>query len=248
MFLPEGFEVLPGYRLEDTDVVLGKVSGFGSTFLLYGKVSSFEQHEVVNENAFKPSSEDETNILSSQLGVDESIRKLLVELAPKGIKGIVIINKNRGIMTIIQRPPGGSSGGAGVIRTMEFVYKLGPEPNNDEKEMLVLPMMFLEDYDMYPKEVFELVREFNNLLLKELQIINNKRFDNLFASYNSLRERLENIGAYIERVNKEFYDQLLEARTEGILFSEYPILKIQNILTSANNILATANSIKIRLD
>jgi hypothetical protein len=56
---------------------------------------------------------------------------------------------------------------------------------------------------------------------------------------------MEAIGFYIERTNKEFYEQLLAGDVEGVVFNEYPLQKLQNMLTRAENVLSHANEIRL---
>lgn len=241
MFVPEGFRIDKGYSLENTDVVLGKISGHGLTFMLYGDVNTFPESTPLQ----LPSSEDEINVLSTNLGVDESVRKLIAELVPRGIKGVMIVNHSRGIVVIIQRHPGGVSGAPGVIRTVEFVYKLPPDSMASETTLTILPLLYKEDYELYSQHVLEITKEFQRRILKELQLINNRRFEQLFNSYENIRNQMEAIGFYIERTNKDFYEQLLSGDVEGVVFNEYPLQKLQNMLTKAENVLSHANEIRL---
>jgi hypothetical protein len=237
MFLPEGFDFLSGYKISGTDAVMGRISGFGISFLVYGQESSLFSHELVHQTVLPAGDEDEINVLSSQLGVDESIRKMLVEISPKGMYGIVIVNEHRGILSVIRSAMGGVSGGAGVIRTVEYVYKFPPDNIKDEKQLKILPLFIQPNFETYPQVVVTMARDFNSLLMKEIRAINDKRFETLFSSYEKLREMLETAGSKIEKMNRDFYDQLLEDRVEGVVFHEYSLLRLQNILDGATNFL-----------
>ena len=237
MFLPEGFEFFSGYKISGTDVVLGKISGFDITFLLYGQESDLTSTEIIHQTVLPAADEDEMNVLSSQLGVDESIRKLLVEISPKGLYGIAIINEHRGIMAVIRSAMGGVSGGAGVIRSVEYIYKFPSDNVRDEKQLRILPLFIQPNFELHPQTVVAMARDFNTVLMKEIRAVNDKRFENIFASYEKLRERLETVGSRIERMNRDFYDQLLESRVEGVVFHEYPLLRLQNIIDAAADVL-----------
>jgi hypothetical protein len=244
MFLPEGFDTFPGYKISDTGVILGRISGFDISFLLYGDETTFSLSDISHQRITPPVDEEEINVLSSQLGVDESVRKLIVEIAPKGIYGIAIVNEHRGVLAVIKSAMGGISGGSGVIRTVEYVYKFSPDNIKDEKQIRVLPLFVQTNFETNPQLVVTKAKEFNTLLLKEIKAINDKRFENLFASYEFLRERLEMVGSFLERINRDFYDQMRESRTEGVMFNEYPLIRLQNLLDGAGRVMDNSNLIK----
>lgn len=228
----ENFEVTSGFKIEGTDVVFSIVQAFGSTtFAVYGKsLDPFGKPSVL---LTIPSSEAEVHYLSSELGVDESMRKLIGDCVPKGIKGVLLVNESRGIAVVIQKPVGGVSGAEGVIRTVEFVYKFDPAPAGIT-QLSVIPMVYEEDFQMYPKEVYEMVRNFHRTLLMEIQMINNKRFENLFSVYEDVKESLESIGQHIEKLARNHADQIGQADTSASIgFSEYPLLQIQAKLQAA---------------
>jgi hypothetical protein len=244
MFLPEGFDIYSGYKISDTGVVLGKISGFDISFLVYGDEGTFSSSDVIHQMVFPASDEEEISILSSQLGVDESVRKLLVEISPKGIYGIAIINERRGILAVLRNSMGGVSGGPGVIRTIEYIYKFPSDNVKDEKQIHVLPLFVQPNFETSPQLVVAKTREFNTLLLKEMKNINDKRFEKLFSSYETLRENLETVGSFLEKINRDFYEQLMESKPEGVMFSEYPLIRLQNLLDNAVRVLENSNVIK----
>jgi hypothetical protein len=84
--------------------------------------------------------------------------------------------------------------------------------------------------------------------MKEVQLINNKRFTKIFDLYDEVRQSLETVGNYVERVNKEFYDQLLRSNAEGLMFNEFPLLRIQTMLESTKNALKSQPDIKMRYE
>lgn len=227
MFLPEGFETLSGFSVGNTGIHFNKVTLMGKlSFLIYSKTAP---EDVKNLILNIPDSQEESEVLSSLLGMDESMRKLIVEATPKGIKAIVVINPTSGVMVVIQRPPGGSSGKDGIIRTIEYVYSYSAQIGT-ERNIMILPVVYEEDFELYPKEVVEVINEFNNLLLKEIQIINNKRFNQLFETYESVREKLENLGSRIESMNQTFFENLKQSNMDGISTSELPLLKVLSTL------------------
>jgi len=247
MILPEGFEILPGFQVSKTDVVLGKISGPEATLLLYGNESVFQSYGIMHQTILPAETDDESNVLSSQLGVDESIRKMLVERSPAGIYGVVVINEHRGIMAVIRKVMGGVSGAPGIIRSVEYMYKFPAENIKDEKQFRVIPLFPYDMYEQYPREVVNTARTYNASILREISLINDERFKNLFSSYERLKEKLETIGSYLERVNKEVYDQLMQSSPEGVLFSEYPLIKLQNLIDGADRVLSNTNVIKTQL-
>lgn len=227
MFLPEGFETLSGFSVGNTGIHFNKINLMGNlSFLIYSKTAP---EDVKNLILNIPESQEESDVLSSLLGMDESMRKLIVEASPKGIKAIVVINPMSGVMVVIQRPSGGSSGRDGVIRTIEYVYSYSSQTGT-EKSIMILPVVYEEDFELYPQEVIEVINEFNNLILKEIQIINNKRFNQLFEAYESVREKLQSMGSIIENMNQSFFENLKQSNFDGIATSELPLLKMLSTL------------------
>jgi hypothetical protein len=102
-------------------------------------------------------------------------------------------------------------------------------------------------YEQYPREVVNTARAYNASILREISLINDERFKTLFSSYERLKDKLETIGSYLERVNKEVYDQLIQSSPEGVLFSEYPLIKLQNLIDGADRVLSNTNVIKTQL-
>lgn len=246
--LPTEFTYENGYRIVDSDVRLNKISvkpanakrGIPISFAVYSKTNDTAKNDVIIPGENK----EESNYLSTKIGVDESIRKMLVEIMPKSLKGIVIVNEHQGILMIITKPFGGVTGQSGVIRTVEYLYKLSSNANESSKRVLIFPMVFEEDIQLYPKDVYEVVRDFTLLFMKEIQIINNKRFNQLFDTYEETRNKLETIGSYIEKINQEFYEQLMDSNVDGVVFNEFPLLKLQTMLQSCNNILTNQTLVK----
>jgi hypothetical protein len=185
--------------------------------------------DVKNVILSAPESQDSSEVMTNLLGMDESMRKLIAEITPKGIKAIAIMNPSTGVFIILQRPPGGASGKDGLIRTVEYVYSY-TAPETLGRNLVILPVVYEEDFELYPKEVTEVVNEFNNILLKEIQIINNKRFNQLFETYESVRTKLENMGSNLENMNRSFFDDLKDSSVDGIATSELPLLKMLTTL------------------
>lgn len=246
--LPTEFTYENGYKIIDTDIRLNKLSikpstskrGIPMSFIVYSKTKDTAKNDVIVPSE----SREESDYLSSKLGVDESIRKMLVEIMPKSLKGVVIVNEHQGTLIIVTKPMGGVSGQAGVIRTIEYLYKLSNNANESTKRILICPMVFEEDVQLFPKDVYEVVRDFTLLFMKEIQLINNKRIDKLYDVYESTRIKLETVGDYIEKINKEFYEQLLDSNVDGVVYNEYPLLKIQTLLQSCNDILSNQTTVK----
>ena len=227
MFLPEGFETLSGFSVENSSIHFNKINGMERlSFLIYSKT---EPVDVKNVILSAPESQDSSEVMTNLLGMDESMRKLIAEITPKGLKAIAIMNPSTGVFIILQRPPGGASGKDGLIRTVEYVYSYTPLESLNRK-LVILPVVYEEDFELYPKEVVEVVNEFNNLLLKEIQIINNKRFNQLFETYESVRTKLENMGSNLENMNRSFFDDLKDSSVDGIATSELPLLKMLTTL------------------
>jgi uncharacterized protein YdcH (DUF465 family) len=227
MILPDGFETLPGFSIENSAIHFNKINGMDRiSFLIYSKT---EPVDVKNVTLSFPDSHEGSEVMTKLLGMDESMRKLIAEITPKGIKAVAIMNPTTGVFIILQRPPGGSTGNDGLIRTIEYVYSY-IAPDSLSGKLVIIPVVYEEDFDLYPREVVEAVNEFNNLLLKEIKIINNKRFKQLFETYESVRNKLEIMGSNIETMNRSFFDDLKESNVDGIATSELPLLKMLSTL------------------
>jgi hypothetical protein len=245
--LPAEFSYSSRYVVADSSISFKKISA--SDDFMFAIYSNSYQDEGVKDVVITPAQGlEEADYLSTLLGVDESVRKLVSEIAPKSIKGVVIVNGHRGVLCVVTRPPGGSTGQAGVIRTVEFLYKFPAETYSDKTRLVVFPVVYEEDFELYPRDVFEVVRDFSLTFMKEIQLINNKRFTKIFDLYDEVRQSLETVGNYVERVNKEFYDQLLRSNTEGLMFNEFPLLRIQTMLESTKNALKSQPDIKMRYE
>jgi hypothetical protein len=245
--LPAGFSYDARYTVADSSITFKKI-GVTDDFM-FAVYSNNLADDNVRETVLTPANGmDEADYLSTLLGVDESIRKLISELAPKSIKGVAVVNGHRGVFCVITRPSGGTTGQAGVIRTLEYLYRFPEENYLDKKRLVVFPIVFEEDFELYPSEVFEVVRDFSLTFVKEIQLINNKRFGKIFDLYDDVRQSLETLGVYIERVNKEFYDQLMRSSTEGVMFNEYPLLRIQTMLEATKNSLKSQTDIRMKYE
>lgn len=232
-FLPS---YVSGFEVKDSDIVMNRLSLSGRVaFATYARM---KRQEIDYQEITPSENSEESNYLSSMLGVDESIRKLILEIMPKSIKGVIISNEHRGVLIVISKPVGGISGRDGVIRSVEYVYKMDKNPTSSRK-LVIIPMVFEEDYEQYPEAVVDVVREFSNMIMKEIQIINNKRFDNIFSVYEEVRDSLESLGSYVEDMNRKIVNQFAMNNIDGLLSNEYPLLRIQTILESVKSTLET---------
>jgi hypothetical protein len=245
--LPVGFSYTSRYVVAESSISFKKVSA--SEDFMFGLYSNSFLDEGFNDIIITPAKDiEEADYLSTLLGVDESVRKLVSEIAPKSIKGVIMVNAHKGVMCIITRSPGGVTGHSGVIRTVEYLYKFPSETYVEKTRLAVFPMFYEEDFELYPLDVFETTKEFLITFMKEIQLINNKRFSKIFDLYEETRKSLESIGSYVERVNKEFYEQLLRSNTEGVMFNEFPLLRIQTILESTKNALRSQSDIRMKYE
>lgn len=245
--LPAGFTYNSRFSVVESSITFKKISVADD--YLFAVYSNSYLDDGVGEIMLTPAQGlEEADYLSTLLGVDESIRKLISEIASKSIKGVAVVNAHRGVFCVISRPPGGSTGQSGLIRTVEYLYRFPEETYLDKNRLVVFPIVYEEDFEMYPSDVFEIIKDFSLTFMKEVQLINNKRFTRIFDLYDEVRQSVENMGGYVEKVNREFYDQLLHSGTEGVMFNEYPLLRIQTILESARNALKSQTDIRMKYE
>ena len=228
---------LKGFAINDTDVVINRINVGGQ--FVFAEYSKTYIPGLEHITVFPAENQDEASFLSSSLGVDESLRKMISDIMPKSIKGVIIVNGKKGVMVVITRPPGGVTGKDGVIRTVEYIYKFPQESFQEKLRLSVLPMVYEEDYRDYRDAVHEVTREFTNMFMNELVMINKKRLDNLGRVFDEVADSLSNVGDYLTGVSDTFTKNLEESNIDGLLFNEYPLLKIQTMLESAKAILTS---------
>lgn len=237
MKLPENFYVSTGFVLGDSGVAINRIR-IGDE-LVFGVYSKVYNPEIKNMQVFPSRDVNEGSVLSHKLGMDESVRKLISEIMPRSVKGIAVVNNLRGIVVVITRPPGGITGKDGIIRTVEYVYKFSPEEipkdmiGKETSNLSIFPLVYEEDVGMYPEDVASTVFEFSNLMRGEIEKINNKRLANLEALFNKVGDALDSIRDDIEWFDNQFREQIDRSCLDGLVFSEYPLLKIQTSLETA---------------
>jgi len=222
---------LKGFAINDTDVVINRINVGGQ--FVFAEYSKTYIPGLEHVTVFPAENQDEASFLSTSLGVDESLRKMISDIMPKSIKGVVIVNGRKGVMVVITRPPGGVTGKDGVIRTVEYIYKFSQETFHEKLRISVLPMVYEEDYRDYREAVHEVSREFTNMFMNELRLVNEKRLDNLGRVFDEVADALSTVGDYLTGVNNTFSQNLEESNIDGLVFNEFPLLKIQTMLESA---------------
>lgn len=176
-----------------------------------------------------PENSSEAMKLSGGLGVDESMRKFLMEMTTPAIKGIVIQNHIRGIMCIIQKPISGISGKDGMTRTVEHVYST---PNPDKSRGLTLtPMFYVEDLNHAPQFVYDTATEYLSTVMVHIKSVNDKLLDNLYTTYSQIQEYTGKLGERLEKINEEYYNQLKSGDMRGVLSNEESMGRLGSFMT-----------------
>lgn len=175
-----------------------------------------------------PGNNTEAMRLSGNLGVDESMRKYLMEMTTPAIKGIIIQNHVRGIMCIIQRPISGISGKDGMIRTIEHVYSL-PYPDQS-KGLTITPLFYVEDLNHSPQFVYDAATDYLSMIMSHIKNLNDKILDNLYTTYSQIQEYTAVLGNKLEKINEEYYNQLKTGNMYGVLNNEDSVGRLKSIM------------------
>ena len=229
--LPSGFEFTRVYNVKDTNICFGLVrSQSYPDGLFHVNFSTGFSNGMFNLVA--PKNEIETSELSSRLGMDESVRKLLLEICPRSIKGIVIENPKERIACILQKPIGGITGSDGMIRSIEHIYVMPEELQDDNCNIQIKPFVYQSDFLTYPAEVVNICVEFLSNVLYQLKQINDKKLENLVESYNLITQYVESIGGEIEKINNNLFEQFKETKVDDLVYNDYKLIKLQSFLSS----------------
>lgn len=229
--LPSGFEFTKVYNVKDTNICFGLVRSqtYADGLFHVNFTSEFIDGMF---NIIPPKSETETSELSSRLGMDESVRKLLLEICPKSIKGIIIENPKERILCILQKPIGGVTGSDGMIRSIEHIYMLPEELQNENGHIQIKPFVYQTDFLTYPVDVVNICVEFVSNVLYQLKQINDKKLENLIDSYSLVRQYVESIGDEIEKINNDLFEQFKDTQVDDLVYNDYKLIKLQSFLSS----------------
>lgn len=176
-----------------------------------------------------PKTQSDAMKLSTALGVDESMRKFLMEMTTPVIKGLVIQNHIRGIMCIIQKPISGISGKDGMSRTVEHLYSI-PVPN-PARGITLTPMFYAEDLNQAPQYVYDTATEYLTTVMSHIKAVNDRMLDKLYSTYGLIQQFTNMLGERLENINDEYYNQLKSGDMRGVLSNEESMGRLGSFMT-----------------
>lgn len=190
---------------------------------------------VVSVELKVPETDSAAIFLSTKLGVDESIRKYLIESSNPGIKGVVVENHVDGILCILQKAISGISGKDGMIRTVEHLYSI---PTSDPaRGITITPLYYQDDLDQDPQLIYDISVDYMTSVMTNIKSINDKVLERLFEQYEDVRMITELLGTRLENINDKYYNQLKVGNMWGVLSNEDYMGKLGSSLELLVNVI-----------
>lgn len=215
--LPQGLKANRVYSIPNYPIQFEFISYEGNDLdaLVIHKQNSLSEGSIELK---VPETDSAAVFLSTKLGVDESMRKYLMESSNPAIKGVVIENHVDGIMCILQKAISGISGKDGMTRTVEHLYSI---PSTDPvRGITITPLYYHEDLLQSPQLIFDISVEFMTSVMTNIKAVNDKTLERLFDQYEDVRRLTDMLGSRLENLNNQYYNQLKVGNMWGVLNNE----------------------------